>query len=82
MNLLGDGRKVTTERGGGLGGEAERQIFHIRTLEIAGRSFANVKAAIDPNSTASDANVGVSILRHFRITTDFANHAVWLDARE
>lgn len=34
MHLLSDGRKVYTERGGGLGGEAERQVFRIRLLEI------------------------------------------------
>jgi hypothetical protein len=30
------------------------------------------------DSVSSALNVGVSLLRHFLITTDFAGHAVWL----
>jgi predicted aspartyl protease len=82
MKFLEDGRAVTTEQGGGLGGAVSRQVVTLRSLEIAGRRFNRVKAAIDPQSSASDVNVGVSILRHFRITTDFAQHAVWLDPRD
>ena len=74
--LLTDGRRLATRRGGGLGGEAIRKLIVLRSLEIAGRRFADVSAAIDPQSSASDVNIGVAILRHFWITTDFANHAV------
>jgi len=81
MRLLTDGRRVTSQRGGGLGGETKRQVFRIHALEIAGIKFTNVEASVDPHASASDVNIGVSILRHFRITTDFANHAVWLDPR-
>ena len=81
MRFLTDGRKVTAERGGGLGGEVERPVFRLRSLEIAERRFTDVAASVDPSPSASDVNVGVSILRHFHITTDFANHTVWLDPR-
>jgi hypothetical protein len=81
MRFLSDGRKVRAELGGGLGGETERQVFRLRTLEIAGRQFTNIEAAIDSKPSASDVNIGVSILRYFRITTDFANHVVWLEPR-
>lgn len=81
MGYLGDGRKVTTQRGGGLGGETTRQVFRLRTLEVAGKTLEDVEAAIDPNPSASDLNIGVSVLRHFRITTDYAQHAVWLEPR-
>jgi hypothetical protein len=81
MRFLSDGRKLTAERGGGLGGEVERPVFRLRSLEIAERRFTDVVASVDPSPSASDVNVGVSILRHFHITTDFANHAVWLDSR-
>jgi hypothetical protein len=81
MRFLSDGRKLTAERGGGLGGEVERPVFRLRSLEIAERRFTDVVASVDPSPSASDVNVGVSILRHFHITTDFANHAVWLDPR-
>lgn len=79
--LLNDGRKIGTTRGGGLGGETTRQVFTLKSLEVAGRRFSGVRAAIDAEPSASDANIGVSVLRHFLITTDYANHAVWLEPR-
>jgi predicted aspartyl protease len=81
MGLLVDGRKVSEQAGGGLGGEARRQVFRLRTLEVAGQVLSNVEAAIDPNPSASDVNIGVSVLRHFRITTDYSRHVVWLEPR-
>lgn len=81
LGLLNGGRTARTERGGGLGGETTRQVYTLRSISIAGRTFSNVQAAIDPQPSASDVNVGVSLLRHFRITTDYANHAVWLQPR-
>jgi predicted aspartyl protease len=81
-HLLTDGRPVSSARGGGLGGEANRQIIVLSSLEIAGRRFEDVAAAIDRQASASDVNVGVSILRRFWITTDFAQHAVWLAPRD
>ena len=81
-HLLSDGRKVTTEQGGGLGGEATRQVVILKSLIVAGHEFTDVPAALDAHPNASDLNVGVSILRHFRITTDFAQHVVWLEPRD
>jgi predicted aspartyl protease len=81
MRLLSDGRPIAQETGGGLGGETSRQIITLRSLEVAGRQFKDVPAAIDPQASASDVNIGVAILRHFQITTDFAQHALWLDSR-
>jgi hypothetical protein len=78
LGLLKDGRPVSRERGGGLGGETEREVFTLRSLEIAGRKFTNVTATIDAQETASDVNVGVALLRHFMITADFQGRAVWL----
>jgi hypothetical protein len=78
--LLTDGRPLGVERGGGLGGETTRQTLTLRALEIAGHRFTAVRAAIDPQPSASAVNVGVPLLRHFLITTDFAAHAVWLYA--
>jgi len=82
LKLLAAGNAVRTERGGGLGGETERQIVTLAYLELAGRRFTGIEAAVDPQSSASDLNVGVSVLRHFRITTDYAQHAVWLEPRD
>jgi hypothetical protein len=81
LHLLSDGHAVSAGRGGGLGGETERQVIVLRSLEVAGRRFESVPAAIDSQPSASDLNVGVDILRHFVITTDFAAHAVWLQPR-
>jgi hypothetical protein len=76
--FLKDGRSVTNERGGGLGGETTRPAFRLRSMEIAGKVFRNVAATIDAQPSATDANVGVAILRNFLISTDFADHSLWL----
>ena len=81
LKLLAAGTAVRTERGGGLGGESARQIVTLEYLELAGRRFTGIEAAVDPQPSASDLNVGVSVLRHFRITTDYKQHAVWLEPR-
>lgn len=81
-HLLTDGRTVGSESGGGLGGAATRQTVTLRSLEVAGRRFDNVTAAVDPQPSASDVNIGVSILRHFVITTDFGHHLIWLEPRD
>jgi hypothetical protein len=81
MGLLTDGRPVRTEAGGGLGGEVSRQVLTLRSLEVAGTAFPDVTAAIDAQPSAADLNIGTSILKQFVITTDFAEHAVWLEPR-
>jgi predicted aspartyl protease len=82
IGLLAPGRIVARSAGGGLGGTRTRDIIILRTLTIAGRTFSNVRAALDPGETASDLNIGTSILRHFILTTDFAGHQVWLEPRQ
>jgi predicted aspartyl protease len=82
IGLTAPGRIVARSDGGGLGGARTRDIVILRTLIIAGRTFTNVRAAIDPGATASDLNIGTSILRHFIVTTDFAGRQVWLEPRE
>jgi predicted aspartyl protease len=76
--LLGSGRKVLEKRGGGIGGERLRKTFTLNSLELAGRTFTDVPAAIEENSSATDLNIGVAILKHFEITADFARHRLWL----
>lgn len=82
IGLTAPGRIVERSEGGGLGGARGRDIVILRTFTIAGRTFTNVRAAIDPGATASDLNIGTSILRHFILTTDFAGRQVWLEPRE
>ena len=81
IGLTAPGRIVERRSGGGLGGAQERDIVVLRNLKVAGREFRDVRAAIDPGETASDLNLGTSILRHFIITTDFPQGAVWLEQR-
>ena len=74
-------RQVTQVGGGGIGGEALQTAFALQRVEIAGRVFAAVPAAIDASDTAADANIGVALLRNFRIVTDFAQRSIWLSSR-
>ena len=78
LGLLTDGRPVTEKKGGGIGGERARKTVTLKSIELAGRRFADVQAAIDDTGSATKLNVGVSILRHFEIVTDFPARAVWL----
>jgi hypothetical protein len=64
--------------GGGIGGSIQRDFVRLDRLEIAGRTFSNVPAAIDDQPSHNDMNVGTSILKNFLITTDFKDRAVWL----
>ena len=81
IGLTAPGRIVAREKGGGIGGGVERDIVILKTLTLGGRTFRDVRAAIDPTENAADLNVGVRILRHFVITTDFPQHALWLEPR-
>jgi predicted aspartyl protease len=81
-DLLAHGRKIEHERGGGLGGEVERQVIVLDSIEIAGETFRDVPASIEDNASATDLNIGISILKHFLITTDFPQHRLWLARRD
>lgn len=69
---------VGRKPGGGIGGAVMRDLVRIGSLDVAGRRFHNVIAAVDDQPNANDLNVGTAILRHFLITTDFKQRAVWL----
>jgi len=71
-------RIIGQKSGGGIGGALNRDTVRLKTLEVAGRKFHNVLAAIDDQASHNDLNVGTAILRHFLITTDFKQRAVWL----
>lgn len=82
LGLLSDGRPSKLSAGGGLGGELQRQVVTLRSLDIAGQRLTDLPAAIDTRPSASDVNIGVEVLRRFLITTDFARRVVWLEARD
>ncbi|WP_338466204.1 aspartyl protease family protein [Novosphingobium sp. ZN18A2] len=71
---------VGVEPGGGIGGAADRLVVFVPQLAIAGKTFYNVRAHVSGNMQ-EPANIGVSILRHFRIVTDFPNGQVWFEAQ-
>jgi hypothetical protein len=71
-------KTIGQERGGGIGGAIDREIVLLNDITVAGTHFRNVRAAIDDQSNANDLNIGTSILKHFLITTDFHERAVWL----
>jgi aspartyl protease len=74
-------KSIGREAGGGIGGEVERDLVRLASLEIAGVNMQNLTAAIDDQSNASELNVGTSVLKHFLITTDYKDRAVWLASR-
>lgn len=81
LGLLEPGRIVGQKTGGGIGGAVVNDLVVLADLEIAGMVFHNVTAAIDRTDGAADVNVGVRILRNFRMTVDFAEKSLWLEPR-
>ena len=81
LALLGDASSLEKRKGGGVGGEIERVIVHLAKLEIAGEVFENVEAAVDETENAGELNIGVRLLRNFKIATDFSERAIWLEKR-
>lgn len=79
--LLAPGRVVERKSGGGIGGSVDRDIVVLKSLEIAGTRIENVRAAIDPQSSAGEVNVGTSVLRQFDLVIDFPAHAMWVRKR-
>jgi predicted aspartyl protease len=78
LGALTDGRPIGLDRGGGIGGAADRQTFRLSRLDVGGRRFHGVRVAVDAGQNASDLNLGASILRHFHMTLDFGQKQMWL----
>lgn len=73
---------IGRKQGGGIGGAVQRDLVRLKTLEVGGRNFHDVVAAIDDQPSHNDLNVGTAILKNFVITTDFKQRAVWLQPVE
>jgi hypothetical protein len=73
-------KAIGQRSGGGIGGKLVRDMVRIGSLEVAGRAFRDVEAAVDAQPNANDLNIGTSILKNFLITTDFADRGVWLES--
>ena len=80
--LLKPERIVEQKAGGGFGGRIDRDIIVLKTLEVGGVTFENVRAAIDTQDSAGEVNIGPSILRRFMLLIDFGQHAIWLEQRK
>lgn len=70
---------VGTRSGGGIGGQVRRDLVRLASLDVAGKRFRNLVAAVDDQANAGELNLGTSVLRHFLITSDFGQRAVWLE---
>lgn len=81
LGLLKPERAIAQKKGGGIGGSVERDIVLLSTVTIAGKTFRNVRAAIDNQDSASDVNIGANLLRHFILVVDFPGHKLWLKSR-
>lgn len=81
MRLATPSRIIEKKQGGGVGGSVSRDIVLLAKVTIAGKTFTKVRAAIDDQDSQSDGNIGVNLLRHFIITTDFPGHKLYLKPR-
>ena len=75
-------KAVGKVKGGGIGGEIERDVVILPQLTIAGRMFRKVKASIDETSSRAEINVGTPILKHFVVTADFKGRTAWFEPIE
>ncbi len=81
IGALTDGRTIGRDNGGGIGGEAARERFILKSMTIGQRLFVDIPVIVDAGENASDLNLGTSVLRHFVVTTDFGNHRLWLQPK-
>ena len=66
-------------KGGGFGGEVERDVVVLPKLTLAGRTFRNVQAGVDETSSRAPLNIGTPILKHFIVTADFKGRSAWFE---
>lgn len=74
-----DGRPQTHEMSGGIGGARERTVVTVSRVDVAGEGFDQLPVTIDDTPSAEDLNIDIGILAAFRITVDYAEHAIWFD---
>jgi len=69
-------------KGGGIGGEVERDVVVLPELTLAGKTFRDVRAGVDETSSRAEINVGTPILKHFIVTADFKGRVAWFEPVE
>lgn len=70
---------VGKAKGGGIGGEVERDVVRLPDLALAGQTFRDLEAEIDETSSRAELNIGTAILRNFVVTADFAGRQAWFE---
>lgn len=75
-------KRVGKKKGGGIGGEVERDVVILPDLVLAGRTFQRIEATVDETSSRAELNVGTPILKHFVVTADFKGRAAWFEPVE
>lgn len=80
--LLAEDNILGTATGGGIGGPVERTLVRIDSLTIGSATLHGLTGAVSPSSDGADMNVGVPVLRGFRMVIDFPQGRVWLEPRQ
>ncbi|MFN4025004.1 MAG: aspartyl protease family protein [Hyphomonas sp.] len=79
--LLAEDNILGTATGGGIGGPVDRTLVRIDSLAIGSTTLHGLTGAVGPSSDGADMNVGVSVLRGFRMVIDYPQDRVWLEPR-
>lgn len=79
--LLTEDNILGTATGGGIGGPVERTLVRIDTLTIGTTTLRGLTGAVSPSSDGAEMNVGVPVLRQFRMVIDYPQDRVWLEPR-
>lgn len=72
-------KPVGKVKGGGFGGEVERDVVILPKLLLAGRTFRDVHASVDETSSRAALNIGTPILKNFVVTADYKGRTAWFE---
>lgn len=73
-----EGRTVSTTDLGGYGRTVVAKVATVRTLALGGVVFRDVPIQVAPRSIGFDANLGLPVLKRFRLWLDFGGRRMWL----
>lgn len=81
-NLL-EGRRSSTRSSGAIGGEQINRVATLKAIRFAGVTFREVPAEFDSPNVETDSdreagNVGMPLLRRFRMMIDFPNNQMFV----
>jgi len=76
------GRRTSTQLSVGADGAREALILSLDNVWVGGTRFQGVPAVATQLTTQAPANVGLEILKRFRVTIDFAGDRLWLEPQE